>query len=264
VRRLIVRPGAIGDFIVSIPAMEFLRANYTEVWTTSTNIPLARFADHADSIIATGLDALQPGPEVMRRLASFDSIVSWYGSNRPAFREAMKHLPVTFHKALPPQSGGQHAVDYYLSQAGAPAGAIPRLPVKRHDEGFIAIHPFSGGRVKNWPLDRFSSLAAQLPEPVQWIAGPEEALDHAIRFDDLWSLANWLAGAMMFIGNDSGISHLAAACGVPVLALFGPTDPKVWAPRGDLVRLAIAPDGRMESLSVQEILAICEDMRRRL
>jgi len=58
------------------------------------------------------------------------------------------------------------------------------------------------------------------------------------RIDDLYELAQWLAGARLYIGNDSGVTHLAAAVGIPVLALFGPTDPAVWAPRGANVRVA--------------------------
>ena len=55
-RRLIIRPGAIGDFVVSLPAMECLRDGYLEVWAASVNVPLARFADRARSIASTGLD----------------------------------------------------------------------------------------------------------------------------------------------------------------------------------------------------------------
>jgi heptosyltransferase-3 len=264
VRRLIIRPGAIGDFVVSLPAMEHLRTDYVEVWTTSVNSPLARFADRRDSIVSTGLDALTPGDSVLQRLAGFDSILSWYGTNRPAFREAVKDLPFTFHPALPLEGNSLHAVDYYLSQVGAPAGAVPSIRVDRRDEGFIAIHPFSGGRRKNWPLTKFHELAGLLDQPVAWTAGPEEPLDGATRFDDLWSLAQWLGRASLFIGNDSGISHLAAACGVPVVALFGPTDPRVWAPRGTYVRVVSSRDGAMESIPVEEVLATCADMRRRL
>jgi len=67
---------------------------------------------------------------------------------------------------------------------------------------------------------------------VRWCAGSEEALENAVRIDDLYELACWLAGASVYIGNDSGITHLAAAAGAPVAALFGPTDPAIWAPRG--------------------------------
>jgi heptosyltransferase-3 len=263
VRRLIIRPGAIGDFVVSLPAMEYLRTDYVEVWTTSVNTPLARFADRSDSIVSAGLDALVLGEPVLQRLDGFDSIVSWYGTNRPEFREAVKHLPFTFYHALPLEGAALHAVDYYLLQVGAPVSAVPSIRVNRSDGEFIAIHPFSGGRRKNWPLARFRELAARLGEIVGWSAGPEEPLDAATRFDDLWSLAQWLARASLFVGNDSGISHLAAACGVPVVALFGPTDPRVWAPRGTNVRVVASRDGAMESITVDEVVATCEDMRRR-
>jgi ADP-heptose:LPS heptosyltransferase len=74
--------------------------------------------------------------------------------------------------------------------------------------------------------------------PVKWCAGEDDpALPGAVRIDDLYELACWLAKARLYIGNDSGITHLAAAVGTPVLALFGPTDPEVWAPRGRHVRV---------------------------
>ena len=74
--------------------------------------------------------------------------------------------------------------------------------------------------------------------PVRWCAGPDDPpLAGAVRIDDLYELACWLASARLYIGNDSGITHLAAAVGTPVLALFGPTDPAIWAPRGPHVRV---------------------------
>jgi ADP-heptose:LPS heptosyltransferase len=57
--------------------------------------------------------------------------------------------------------------------------------------------------------------------PVEW------AQD---RFESLLELAEWMAGARLYIGNDSGITHLAAAVGTPVIAIFGPSDPRIWAP----------------------------------
>ena len=76
--------------------------------------------------------------------------------------------------------------------------------------------------------------------PVHWLCGPEEELAGAIRIADLYKLACWLRSARIFVGNDSGISHLAAAVGTPVVAFFLASDAKVWAPRGravDLVRI---------------------------
>jgi len=71
--------------------------------------------------------------------------------------------------------------------------------------------------------------------PVEWVAGPEEELAGARRFGDLYELACWLGGARIFVGNDSGIAHLAAAVGTPVLELFRASDAKVWAARGAAV-----------------------------
>ncbi len=57
-RRLLIRPGGIGDVITSLPALESLRAGYTEVWVPTALRPLVRFADRVESIADTGLDAV--------------------------------------------------------------------------------------------------------------------------------------------------------------------------------------------------------------
>ena len=71
-------------------------------------------------------------------------------------------------------------------------------------------------------------LAGQMP--VHWICGPQEHLPEALRIPDLYDLARWLRAARVFVGNDSGISHLAAAVGTPTITLFRATRPQVWAP----------------------------------
>jgi hypothetical protein len=249
-RRLLIRPGAIGDFIVSLPALQCLRTTYTEAWTASANVPLVRFADHARSIASTGLDLLgiagEPPARLVEELRAFDSIVSWYGANRPEFRGLVQSLglPFTFFPALPMEGAGVHATEFYLQQARTlgpcASDGIPRLQCDVQREDFIAIHPFSGSPKKNWPLEKFRELARALEQsaPVRWCAGPEDPpLENAVRIDDLYELACWLARAGLYVGNDSGITHLAAAVGTPVLALFGPTDPDVWAPRGPNVTI---------------------------
>ena len=286
VRRLAIRPGAIGDFILSLPALERLRSGYLEVWAASPNLPLVRFADRVRSIASTGLDLLgvaDPPARLLEELRGFDSIVSWYGANRPEFRELMLglKLPCVFFPALPPgpaptppqgsppalpaviptaplagasppglplnplPTAAVHATDFYLDQVrelSAETGSdIPRIPCQAARADFAVIHPFSGSARKNWPLEKFRQVARGLERnlPVRWCAGPEDPpLEGAVRIDDLYELACWLASARLYIGNDSGITHLAAAVGTPVLALFGPTDPGVWAPRGPNVRVA--------------------------
>jgi ADP-heptose:LPS heptosyltransferase len=265
-RRLLIRPGAIGDFIVSLPAMECLRSDYLEVWSLDRNLPLVRFADAVLSYVGAGLELAgvgEPPPSLWRRLESFDSIVSWYGANRAEFRQALGHLPAHFFPALPPPEWRRHAADFYLEHARQLAichDDVPRIHCAATREDFIAVQPFSGSLRKNWPLDRFQELARRLPLPVRWCAGPEEPLDAAVRIENLYDLACWLASGRLYIGNDSGISHLAAAAGTPVVALFGPTDPAVWAPRGTHVFALHAPGGDMRLLEVDTVEKAVRDM----
>jgi heptosyltransferase-3 len=246
--RLLIRPGAIGDFIVSLPALEALRADYTEIWCAGQNVPVARFADSAQSIVASGLDrlGLLPADDVVRRLRRFDSIVSWYGANRADFRELTDALglPFQFLQALP--SGSGHAVDFYNEQAyqlgASPASRFPKINCPPAQRTFAVIHPFAGNLGKRAPMDIFESAARTLAKtmPVHWLCGPEEELDGAVRIDDLYELACWLSGARIFVGNDSGISHLATAVGTPVQVFFRTTDPRIWSPRGPSVNTVIS------------------------
>ncbi|MDQ6677146.1 MAG: glycosyltransferase family 9 protein [Acidobacteriota bacterium] len=257
-KRLIIRPGAIGDFIVSLPALQSLRADYTEVWCPSALCALAPFADRAISLAASGIDrvGLTDAPEAIDRLRSFDDIQSWYGTNRPDFRSFVRGLglPVQFHRALP-AAAIQHAADFYLAQVNQPGGAVPMIPlppVPRED--FAVLHPFSGSPKKNWPLARFQEIARCLEQrmPVYWCRGPEDHLPGAVLIPSLFDLAVWLSKARVFIGNDSGITHLAAASGTPTIALFGPTNPIVWAPRGPQCR-TIA-NTSIENITAEQVL----------
>ncbi len=257
---MIIRPGGIGDCLLALPAMEALRSRYLEVWVPGPIVPLVRFAHRVRPIAETGLDWIgladrEPPAPLLESLSGFDQIVSWYGANRPEFRQALAELglPVRFLSALPPDHG-VHAADYFLRQVGhTEARGVPRLDCPPWDGGFAVIHPFSGSARKNWPLENFREVARRLEKrlPVRWCAGPTEALEGAVRIENLYELACWLAGARLYLGNDSGITHLAAAAGAPVAAVFLATDPAVWAPRGERVRVLRNP-------SVGEVMAAAE------
>jgi heptosyltransferase-3 len=129
-------------------------------------------------------------------------------------------------------------------------------------EGFLAVHPGSGSPAKNGPLDLFTGAARRLSPGRPWllVLGPAE---HDIasppgavvaREWPLRALGAALARAGLFLGNDSGVAHLAAACGTKTLALFGPTDPAQWAPVGRSVVTLRSPTGRLADLTVDEVV----------
>lgn len=131
----------------------------------------------------------------------------------------------------------------------------------------LAIHPGSGGRRKCWPAHRFAEVATRLDAPVLLIEGPADA-DACREFSDaltsstpvvraagesLSGLAALLMESRGYIGNDSGVSHLAAALRVPTIAVFGPTEPAIWAPLGPKVSV-VSPRGSASWPGAEDVL----------
>jgi heptosyltransferase-2 len=135
----------------------------------------------------------------------------------------------------------------------------------------IAIHPGSGGERKRWPPSHFAALIRSLRcgyAPIL-IAGPqdEEVVAQVIaeagatpivRDLSVAGLAAFLSRCAFYVGNDSGVTHLAGLLGAPTVALFGPTDPALWAPLGPQVVSLESPTGQMEDLSPHTVIAAIE------
>jgi ADP-heptose:LPS heptosyltransferase len=128
---------------------------------------------------------------------------------------------------------------------------------------FLAVHTGSGSSAKNWPRERFLDVAGTLAGDRHWllVEGPAEdpvrgapALAVVARELPLRVLGALLARTGLYLGNDSGVTHLAAAAGAKTLALFGPTDPETWAPVGPWVRTLRAPGGELDALSEEAVL----------
>lgn len=183
------------------------------------------------------------------------------------------------HDPAPPL-GGPHA-SFWLARALSPlelrASIDPPPPLAFSDDerrqagaltrglpdGFLALHPGSGSPAKNWPAARFAEAARRLSRGLPWlqVLGPAE--EKATEWPGALVAREWplrllgaaLSRARVFIGNDSGVAHLAAASGAPTLTLFGPTDPALWAPVGRSVATLRAPEGNLSALSVDEVVA---------
>jgi heptosyltransferase-3 len=159
----------------------------------------------------------------------------------------------------PPLDAEARATDLLRRLSLAPEGSI------------VAIHPGSGGRSKCWPADRFAMAADLLltsGRQVLLIQGPADeevvaSVRHAMGGESppvaaglpVEDLAVVLSICSQYLGNDSGVTHLAAAAGIPCVALFGPTDPSVWGPRGRYVTIIRGDQGRLEAISVVEVMA---------
>ena len=143
----------------------------------------------------------------------------------------------------------------------------------QNSQPLIVVHPGSGNASKNWPPINWLNLTKHLLQHdfryrVAVVAGKLDInsiaslgiLSHEQQVEwwyalPLPELASRLADATLFIGHDTGVSHLAAAVGIPSLVLFGPTDPAVWAPPHANVRTLRAPEGKLDDLSFREVLA---------
>jgi ADP-heptose:LPS heptosyltransferase len=143
--------------------------------------------------------------------------------------------------------------------------------LRDHQHPFWAIHPGSGSPAKNWPAERFAQLALDLGPPGLLIEGPADAdavaglaragLGLRVSGWPLRTLGALLQRVGLFVGNDSGVTHLAAAWGAPTLALFGPTDPTVWRPVGRRVVAIGSPSGSMRDLPVSDALRAARALR---
>lgn len=154
---------------------------------------------------------------------------------------------------------------------GVPMQPIPRAslfsaasPLRGR---YAVLHPFASAADKTWPADRFCEVARYLKlwniNPV-FLAGPGDELapfsPHEVVQGSLADAKAAIAKAAVFIGNDSGPAHMAAAFGIPSVVLFGNSNPAIWGPWETESQVVIAPDG-IGKVSVSRVIAALERLR---
>ncbi len=292
---LVYHTGALGDFITTLPALEaFVRIHGQSrllllgkrehgILGVATN-HLSSFVDIEQARFAS-LFTKVPRFERMPEIASAEAAIVFATEESPVVHNLRKlplrslyHQPPFPNQVSPPV----HIVDYHLSLFDTTAlhgtHIAPSLVAQEQDlpgkqlvnecagPGTMVIHAGSGSPSKNWPFARFVEVASMvrgLGGSVIWTAGPAER-DLAVPGEDrlvvepsLVELVRILSRAGLYLGNDSGVSHLAAAVGCPSVVLFGPSDAALWGPRGRCVHVMRAPGGTIADLPVAPVRQAC-------
>jgi len=273
-RRLCVLfPGALGDFLCCLPAIEKLaRGAAVDVFARSEFAAIApdgvtiHSLERPEISMAFMLDTADSSLENF--FSCYEAVYSWTGSAQPDFVRRLQAVTKGSSRVFPfrPQDVVCHQAQYYFRSVGGEAAVVPYPSIVPrdeavawrkefwahhllHDRAVCIIAPGSGAREKNWAEDSFLAIAdwwrQRTKGAVVVLLGPvekERGISPRMRESgviaqdlDLAQAAALLGAAAVYVGNDSGITHLAAASGVSTVALFGPSDPFQWAPRGPKV-----------------------------
>jgi len=292
-RILLIRGGAIGDFVLTLPVLQHLRsrwpaahievAGYPWIASLALETGMVQRVVHLEGAAWAGLFAAgySLDAELSTYLSGFDIAIHFLYDPDAILTTHLENagIPVVLSGSPRPPEG-IHAADAMLSVLEALAifesHAVPILNVSPSTTSaplpaspWVSIHPGSGSSRKNWPMERFVAIANELRlghgvHPV-FVAGEADlpTPDFAEQVPGcqvllglpLPTLAGLLSGCVLHIGNDSGIAHLAAAVGVPVCVLFGPTDPDTWAPRGRAPVMVLRGErGRINNISLPMVL----------
>ncbi|HYP09340.1 MAG TPA: glycosyltransferase family 9 protein [Bryobacteraceae bacterium] len=261
-RILVVRLGAMGDIIHTLPAVASVKQSFPHchlAWAVEERwAPLLEGNPFVDEIILIGRRTLSGMLALRRRLraARFDAAIDFQGLLKSAITaslgrperifglhrsQARESLAALFYSAAT-KTTAAHVVDRNIElAASAGATAIARtffVPTGR-PEGtlpagdFVLANPLAGWGSKQWPLEHYLQLAARLDLPlVLNVPRPVEAPGAHVHVSGIPGLIDATRRAVAVVGVDSGPLHLAAALGKPGVAIFGPTDPSRNGPYG--------------------------------
>jgi heptosyltransferase-3 len=310
-RILIIRGGAIGDFILTLPALRALRdadpnahieiLGYKHIAALADNrfyAQTVRSIEYAPLASFFARNSELP-VDLANYLASFDLIVSYLYDPDRIFETNLRQCGVEDLVIGPGKLGN---TEHAAQQLARPLEELdisvtefaPRVFPSEQDrhiasellrdraKPIIAFHPGSGSETKNWPLQNWIKLGNDLlasetfRESIVVLSGEADETQVA-QIESLWKservrfaknlplphVAAVLEQAI-FVGHDSGISHLAAAAGANCILLFGPTDPEIWAPRNENVFVVSAPDGDLRKLNVDAVRAALDQALMRI
>jgi heptosyltransferase-3 len=285
-RVAIIRLRSLGDCVLMTPAIELL--NHARPDLELAVIVEDRFADvfRGNPAIA---QVLPPSARATRNFAP-DLCVNFHGGTRSArltmlsgakfragfdiFRpEFIYNTPIPTAQEILDVTRRVHTAEhmaaamFYLGveRTWIPRARVPAPSGRSHQAPpgpYAVIHPLAATPEKTWPAAGFNNVAGFLRDKMQiesvFIGGPGEDLTpfhpyRAIAGAPLSEVAQLMRDASLFLGNDSGPAHVAAAFGLPLVVLFGPSDAEIWSPWRTVGKVLKAK-GPIESIPVSDVL----------
>jgi ADP-heptose:LPS heptosyltransferase len=221
-------------------------------------------------------------PQLYARLQHIDRAICWLTDPDDLVKQNLLAAGIPIISVVTGRPTVPMPIVSYLAQSiGEPTEAISwRVPAayawqkeqaSEQSPRAIAIHPGSGGQKKCWPISHFATIITELWQhhiPVILLAGPADyerisalrnllpsppaaTLLQIIQDAPLLAIAQTLRHCQSYLGNDAGITHLAALLGIPTLVLFGPSDPLIWKPIGPTVTVLKTPN--LDTLAPQAV-----------
>ena len=272
IRLLIIHQGALGDVVLSFTAIIALHKQFGridilcqgQIGELAARLELADKAYALEAAYFATLFSDTADTKIKDLIRRYDRIVvfSFYTELENTINQ-LSAMPCLRIPPRPPARDRIHVAEFLLQnlitggliEAAGANDLVSGWQQKTRkadrliDASKVIIHPGAGSIRKRWPLANFLNLADDLEKKgwqPQFVCGPAEPdLIAEIRnqkrplhrFNELTDLVDLLESAGGYIGNDSGVSHLAAFLGLASVVIFGPTDPVRWKPLGPRVQI---------------------------
>jgi len=251
---LILHPGSMGDIILTIPFLYSLHKEtihltlMTQSWLLELH-NIFKFIDQWQSMEGKGIHKLfgnNFNPDEHPWLGNYTKIIALFNHDREIKNNLLKGgFPFICNSFIPPSNFKKHITEH-LSKI---LGIHPDLEFIGYNNTSqksapVIIHPGSGDKLKNWSIENYIKLADEfkkIGQKVLFLIGPAEiqitdllknAGQDYFSSERLFDVYKLLQSSKLYIGNDSGLTHLSSITGRKTIAIFGPTDPVVWKPAG--------------------------------
>ena len=288
-RVVVIRLRSLGDCVLTTPALNLLKQHRPDLELSVVVEDRFRAVFEGNSDVAS---ILRPS---VRTLAGWGTGLglNLHGGTRSALLTVASRAPVragfehfslqaAYNVRIPRaqeilgEERAVHTVEHLASAMfylGVPRQEIPRArlfaPSSGRNGPYAVLHPFASREDKAWPAGRFLEVARNIQADLTpvFLAGPGDDVSPFGEFETLTgaplkNVMSLIAGASLFLGNDSGPAHIAAAFGIPVIVMFGPSDPAIWAPWKTTSR--VLTNAKLDEIPARDVFAAAEQMRVRV